>query len=109
MLLLLAGIVGFAFAGPVNASAASIFIDDTNEVDLENTVNGLHNSKITTVVESIQLGMERDGSLKLEGGTWVAPNPLVPDASQTFNFNMNDPAGDGAKCCSDTLSITVKG
>jgi hypothetical protein len=105
-LLLLAGIVAFAFVGPINASAATIDIFDFFDEEGLNPTGiaiGFASTLITTNAESSR-GI---GTFFLTG-RYEATNPLPPPQSRTFKFNMNDPADDGA-CCSDTLQITLTG
>jgi hypothetical protein len=114
-LLLLTGVVALIFAGPINAPAATITIDD----------NGLTNETLTPIlfgqsgfvappVVLQQIGEivspNRDGVLTISG-IYNAANPLGPGMSQTFNFNIAEGPGTcgGSLTCSDTLSITLTG
>jgi hypothetical protein len=105
-LLLLTGAVALVFVGPINASAARIDIVDSNANEAANPgfiASGFAPANDHTIMEG-----PGDGLFDFHGH-WVAPTPLLPGASQTINFNMNNPADDGPVCCSDTLSITLTG
>jgi hypothetical protein len=104
-LLLLTGVVALVFVGPINASAARIdIVDNSNDVnDPIGIAAGFTLADPHTITE-----VPGDGSFDFHGH-WVAPTPFPPGASATTNFDMNNPADDGSKCCSDTLSITLTG
>jgi hypothetical protein len=106
-LLLLTGIVALAFVGPINASAATIKISDSDSSDggiqPEVTLRGFKSSTSTATSED-----GGNGTFMLDA-TFQSGNPLAQNNTISFGFDMNDRGEDGPRCCSDTLLFVLTG
>jgi hypothetical protein len=114
-LLLLTGVVALTFAGPINAPAATIIIDDNGVTAPEAQTPRLFAATgfvaPPAVLQNVFETLPSNGVLTISG-IYNAANPLGPGVSQTFNFNIPEPPAltcGGSVTCSDTLSITLTG